>query len=64
MSLFSYVLVTIVLSYAMIRIYMDLHVNFQICKTERMAEHWVIGLSVLEKLIQYTFMEYHLCFQE
>ena len=51
MSLFSPIIITIILSYAIIRIYKILHICFQVSETEGLAElHWVIGLSVLEKI--------------
>ena len=50
MSLFSSIIITIILSYAIIRIYTVLHIYLQVSETEGLAElHWVIGLSVLEK---------------
>ena len=51
MSLFSSIIITIILSYAIIRIYTILHIYLQVSETEGLAElHWVIGLSVLEKI--------------
>ena len=51
MLLFSSIIITIILSYAIIRIYTFLHIYLQVSETERLAElHWVIGLSVLEKI--------------
>ena len=51
MSLFSSILITIILFYAIIRIYTILHIYLQVTKTEGLAElHWVIGLSLLEKI--------------
>ena len=51
MSLFSPIIITIILSYAIIRIYKILHIYLQVSETEGLAElHWVIGLSVLEKI--------------
>ena len=42
---------TIILSYAIIRIYTILHIYLQVSETEGIAElHWVTGLSVLEKI--------------
>ena len=50
-SLFSSITITIILSYAIIRIYTILHIYLQVSETEGLAElHWVIGLSVLEKI--------------
>ena len=70
MSLFSSIIITIVLSYAIIRIYIILHIYLQVSETERLEElHWVIGHSVLEKINSIYFRgisahEYHLRFQE
>ena len=65
MSLFSSIIITIILFYAIIRIYIILHIYLQVSETEGLADlHWVTGQSVLEKLIQYTSMEYLLRFQE
>ena len=51
MSFFSSIIITIILSYAIIRVYTILHIFLQVSKTEGLAElHWVIGLSVLEKI--------------
>ena len=51
MSLFSSIIITIILSYAIIRIYTILHIYLQVSETEGLAElHWVIRLSVLEKI--------------
>ena len=50
MSLFSSIIITIILSYAIIRICTILRIYLQVSETEGLAElHWVIGLSVLEK---------------
>ena len=50
-SLFSSIIITIILSYAIIRIYITLHIYLQVSEAERQAElHWVIGQSVLEKI--------------
>ena len=38
MSLFSFIIIMIILSYAMIRIYIILHIYSQVSKTERLAE--------------------------
>ena len=44
-------IITIILSYAIIRIYIVLHIYLQVSETEGLAElHWVIGQSVLEKI--------------
>ena len=51
MSLFSSIVITIILSYAKTRIYTILHIYLQVSKTEGQAElHWMIELSVLEKI--------------
>ena len=51
MPLFSSIIITIILSYAIIRIYTILHIYLQISETERLAElHRVIQLSLLEKI--------------
>ena len=50
-SLFSSITITIILSYAIIRIYTILHIYLQVSETEGLAElHSVIGLSVSEKV--------------
>ena len=49
MLLFSSIIITIILSYALIRICLILHIYFT--ETEWLVElHWVSGLSVLEKI--------------
>ena len=56
MSLFSSIIITIILSYAIIRIYTLLLIYLQVSETEGLAElHWVIGLSVLEKINSISF---------
>ena len=51
LSLFFSIIFTIILSYAIIRIYTILHIYLQVSETERLAElQWVIELSVLEKI--------------
>ena len=51
MSLFSSIIITTILSCAIIRIYTILHTYLQVSETKGLAElHWVIGLSVLEKI--------------
>ena len=51
MSLFSSIIIMVILSHVIIRIYTILHIYFQVSETEGLAElHWVIGLSVLEKI--------------
>ena len=48
-SLFSSIIITIILSYAIITIYTILHIYLQVA--EGLAElHWVIGLRALEKI--------------
>ena len=73
MSLFSSIIIAIILSYGIIRIETISDIYSQVSKTEGLAElQWVIGLSVAEKIKsiykkkkdQYTSREYHLCFQE
>ena len=47
MSLFSSIIITIILSYAIIRIYTIWYFYFQVSKIEGLAElHWLIRLSV------------------
>ena len=49
--LFFSIIITIILSYAIIRIYTILHIYLQVSKIEGLAEmHWVIGLSVSDKI--------------
>ena len=51
MSLFSSIIITIILPHAIIRIYIILHIYLQVSETEGLAElHNVIGQSVLEKI--------------
>ena len=51
MSLFSSIIIKIILSYAIFRIYTILHIYLQVSETQGLAElHWVIGPSVLEKI--------------
>ena len=48
--LFSSIIITVILSCAITRIYIILHIYLQVSETEELAElHWVIGHSVLEK---------------
>ena len=50
MSLFPSIIITIILSYAIIRTYTILHIYLQVSETEKLVElHWVVGRSVLEK---------------
>ena len=61
-SLFSSIIIAIILPYAINEIYIILHISLQVSETEGLAKlHWVIGQSVLEK---YTSTEYYLGFQE
>ena len=51
MSLFSSIIITIILTYAIIRIYIILHIYLQVSETESQAGlNWVIGNSVLEQI--------------
>ena len=51
MLLFSSIIITIILRYAIIRIYIVLHIYLQVSETERLADlHWVTGHSILEKI--------------
>ena len=63
MLLFSSIIITIILSYAIIRIYINLHIYLQVSETEELAElHWVIGQSVLEKTNSIYFVGISLAF--
>ena len=63
MSLFSSIIITIILFYATIRIYTILHIYLQVSETEGLAKlHWVIGLSVLEKVNSIYFQGVSLLF--
>ena len=66
MWLFSSIIITIILSYVIIRIYVTLHIHLQVSETEGLANlHWVIGQSALEKINSiYFHTEYYLRFQE
>ena len=56
MSLFSSIIITIISSYAIIRIYTILHIYLQVSETEGLPElHWVIGLNVLKKISSVYF---------
>ena len=56
MSLFSSIINTIILSYAIIRIYTILYIYLQVSETEGLAElYLVIELSVLEKISSIYF---------
>ena len=58
MSLFFSFIITIILSYVFITIYTISHICLQVSETEGLAElHWVIGLSVLEKINSIYFQE-------
>ena len=51
MLLFSSIIITIILRYAIIRIYIVLHIYLQVSETERLADlHWVPGHSILGKI--------------
>ena len=51
MSLFSSIIITIILSYAINRLYTILHIYLEVSETKGLAElHCVIGLSGLEKI--------------
>ena len=63
MSLFSYIIITIILSYAIIKICIILRIYLQVFETERLAElHWVIGHSVLKKINLIYFHEISLAY--
>ena len=65
MSLFSSIIITIILSYAIIRIYTILHIYLQFSETEGLEGlHWMIGLSVLEKINSIYFQGISLVLQE
>ena len=74
MLLFSSIIITIILFYAITRIYAISHIYLEVSETEGLVElHWVIGLSVLGKfnliyfyIIQYTnvLSRILMCFQE
>ena len=56
MLLFSSSIIMIILSYAIIRIYIILHIYLQVSETEGLAElHWIIEQSVLEKINSICF---------
>ena len=56
MLLLSSIIITIILSYAIIRIYIILHIQLQVSETEGLTElHGVIRLSVLEKINSICF---------
>ena len=63
MLLFSSIIIAIILSYAIIRIYIILHICFQVSETEGLAIlDWVIGQSVLEKINSIYFHGISLAF--
>ena len=64
MLLFSSIIIAIILSYAIIRIYIYLHIYLPISETEGLAEPHRVKRVYYRKLIQYTSTEYHLRFQE
>ena len=65
MSLFFSIKITIILFYAIIRIYIILHIYLQVSESEGLAElHWVIAQIVLEKINSIYSTVYYLRFQE
>ena len=63
MLLFSSIIITIILSYTIIKIYIILHIYVQASETEGLAElHWVIGQSLLEKINSIYFRGISLVF--
>ena len=63
MSLLSYIIITTILSYAIIRICTILPIYMQVSETEGLAElHCVIGQSVLEKINSIYFQRISLVF--
>ena len=63
MSLFPSIIITIILSYAMIGTYIILHIYLQVFETEGLAElPWVIGHNVLEKINSIYFHGISLAF--
>ena len=63
MSLFSSIIITSILSYAIIGIYIILHIYLQVSETEGLAElHWAIEYSVLEKINSIYFHGISLAF--
>ena len=63
MSLFPSIVITNILSYAIIRIHTILQIHLQVSETEGLAElHWVIGLSVSEKINSIYFLGISLVF--
>ena len=63
MPLFSSIIITIILPYEIIRIYIILDTYLQVSETEELAElHWVIGHSVLEKINSIYFHGISLAF--
>ena len=57
MSLFSSVIITIILSYVIITTYTILNIYLQVSETEGLAElYWMNGLSVLEKISSIYFL--------
>ena len=56
-SLFSSIIITIILSHTIIKIYKILHIYLQVSETVGLAElHWVTGLSALE-IINSTYFQ-------
>ena len=63
MLLFSSIIITITLSYGIIRIYIILQIYVQVSEKEGLTEpHWVIAQSVLEKINSVYFHEISLAF--
>ena len=63
MPLFSSIIITIILPYEIIRIYIILDTYLQVSETEELAElHCVIGHSVLEKINSIYFHGISLAF--
>ena len=49
-SLFYSIIITIILSYVIIRIYAILHIYLQVSETEGLAEkHWVVGTECIRE---------------
>ena len=62
-SLLSSIIIIIILSYAIIRIYINLYIYLQVSKTEGLAElHCLIGQSALEKISSICFHRISLVF--
>ena len=62
-SLFSSIIITIILSYAIIRIYTILHIYLRVSEIEGVVDlYWVIGRSALEKINSIYFQGISLLF--